>query len=65
MWCRIIGNQQFFLAGLALTSTLLAGVAQNMIPAITCLLAAVFGYASCTEFDTNTECSTEKLQEHL
>lgn len=39
----IIGNQQFFLAGLALTSTLFAGVAQNMIPAITCLLAAVFG----------------------
>jgi hypothetical protein len=55
MWCRIIGNQQFFLAGLALTSTLFAGVSQNMIPAITCLLAAVFGYASCTEFDTNTE----------
>ncbi|KAG0619274.1 hypothetical protein M758_4G128100 [Ceratodon purpureus] len=39
----ILANQQFFLAGLALTSTLFTGVSQNIIPAITFLLATFFG----------------------
>lgn len=47
LWCRILGNQQLFLAGLSLTSPLFAAVTQNMIPVITFLLASLLGY-SCT-----------------
>ncbi|XP_024390946.1 protein WALLS ARE THIN 1 isoform X2 [Physcomitrium patens] len=39
----ILGNQQFYLAGLKLTSPLFAAVAQNTIPVITFLLAASIG----------------------
>lgn len=43
--CRVVGSQQLFLAGLQLTSPLMAAVSQNMIPVFTFLLAAALGYA--------------------
>lgn len=42
--CRVVGSQQLFLAGLQLTSPLMAAVSQNMIPVFTFLLAAALGY---------------------
>jgi hypothetical protein len=42
-WCRIVGSQQLFLAGLWLTSPLFTAVAQNLIPIFTFLLAVSFG----------------------
>ncbi|KAH9541601.1 hypothetical protein CY35_14G073900 [Sphagnum magellanicum] len=39
----IVGSQQLFLAGLSLTSPMLAAVSQNMIPVCTFLLSAFLG----------------------
>ncbi|KAG0584772.1 hypothetical protein KC19_3G233100 [Ceratodon purpureus] len=39
----VVGSQQLFLAGLQLTSPLMAAVSQNMIPVFTFLLAAALG----------------------
>jgi drug/metabolite transporter (DMT)-like permease len=43
VWCRIVGSQQLFLAGLSLTSPLFTAVCQNLIPIFTFLLAVSFG----------------------
>jgi drug/metabolite transporter (DMT)-like permease len=51
--CRVVGSQQLFLAGLQLTSPLMAAVSQNMIPVFTFLLAAALGYARST-FSSST-----------
>ncbi|KAG0553422.1 hypothetical protein M758_12G011100 [Ceratodon purpureus] len=40
----VVGSQQLFLAGLQLTSPLMAAVSQNMIPVFTFLLAATLGF---------------------